>query len=166
MGLVMGCTRRASEDPTPASSIPVAGDDQEEYGDDEDNWTYLEQPGINKYVDVGSKAAEVVQDGANKRGGGLAGHSIAQRSYSVQRSAEDCARGPSIAHGPAFLQGPAFIRRLCQRKGFIVPFATKCWEAQHNGKATGSARSTPKTYWQLYRRIRRTQSQGGRLFVH
>ena len=63
MGLVMGCTRRASEDPTPVSSIPVAGDDQE-YGDDEDNWTYLVQPGINKYVDVGSKAAEVVQDGA------------------------------------------------------------------------------------------------------
>ena len=48
MGLVMGCTRRASEDPTPASSFPVAGDDQEECGDDEDDWTYLVQPGINK----------------------------------------------------------------------------------------------------------------------
>ena len=42
----------------------MAGDDQEECGDDEGNWTYLVQPGINKYVDVGSKAAEVVQDGA------------------------------------------------------------------------------------------------------
>ena len=61
MGLVMGCTGRASEDPTPASSFPVAGGDQEEYGDDEDNSTYLVQPGINKHVDVGSKAAEVVQ---------------------------------------------------------------------------------------------------------
>ena len=64
MGLMMGCTRRASEDPTPASSFPVAGDDQGESGDDEDNWTFLVQLGINKYVDVGSKAAEVVQDGA------------------------------------------------------------------------------------------------------
>ena len=67
-------------------------------------------------------------------------------------------------HRPALLQRPAFIRRLCQRtlhrpaflqrpafipRRFIVPFATKCWEAQHTGRTTGLASGTAKRYWQL-----------------